>query len=362
MEPPRQELLETISCRECSTSCIVSHGCLVCPRCGFTSEEDATLLLQQAEHERDGWCWRGNHVWFSNNNSNAYYDASPRSNRFKWLWNKCKETLAKLSLDNHNDSSLWPLLESIVARTAQLGWPCHQRWLSASSAACIYIACRIQAQVAVSMTDCSIAANCWLSETGKVYRQLWPLFQPTAVAANGQQQEDDASPSCSLLSLLSWRVCHVLCHQVLWTQDSELGKVYTQSEKLLWYAQQRWLLTGRKPIHVVVAAATLAATCCGVLQPQQRRQVWLKISTYIPCTEQSIRQRYNEFIDALIQDAQLWLPWADQVDRNNIYSNVSMLLTILGCCTNQKEDNSTTTPYLPTSPSVIPPSNDSSST
>ncbi|GJD07329.1 hypothetical protein Gasu2_16950 [Galdieria sulphuraria] len=253
------------------------------------------------------------------------------------LFNKCKEIVGKLALDG----GLLTPLDSLVTRTAQLVWPCHKHWLSASCAACVYIVARMHFK-AVNMTDCSIAARCMVSETGRVYQQLVAELEL-------------AIPPGDPFALL-WRVCHILLTCLF--PDSEkqrscsLGNLYHLSCNLLWYAEQRWLLTGRKPIHIVIAASTLAATCCGLLNQERRRQLWIDMSKHLSSTEQSIRQRYKEFIDSLLKDAKVLLPWADQLDRKNIYQNVSLLLTILGYCSNEEttdeEDHSQTTEtFLP---------------
>ncbi|GJQ09514.1 hypothetical protein GpartN1_g1305.t1 [Galdieria partita] len=299
--------LEKISCQECQSSCVVKHGTItICSNCGWVCEES---LLQTDNPEGS----------FSPSSFQPFH-RQERATRV--LFNGCKEIVRKLALDG----DLLTPLDSLVTRVAQLSWPCYQHWFPASCAACVYIVARMHSKP-VNMTDCSIAANCIVSETGRVYQQL---------IAQLALQVPPGDPFALL-----WRVCSILL--TLLFPDSEqrhsssLGSVYHLSCKLLWYAEQRWLLTGRKPIHVVIAASTLAATCCGLLSQERRRQLWRDMSKHLSSTEQSIRQRYNEFTDTLLKDAKALLPWADQLDQKNIHQNVSLLLTILGYCSNKEE-------------------------
>ncbi|EME28161.1 uncharacterized protein Gasu_43270 [Galdieria sulphuraria] len=249
-EPPLWVDLERISCKECQSPCVFNHGTIVCSNCGLAFEEESSLLQLGQERETRGSSFIGRSSPSFQCSYSFYKDSTTRQERAtRMLFNKCKEIVGKLALDG----GLLTPLDSLVTRTALLVWPCHKHWLSASCAACVYIVARMHFK-AVNMTDCSIAARCMVSETGRVYQQLVAELEL-------------AIPPGDPFALL-WRVCHILLTCLF--PDSEkqrscsLGNLYHLSCNLLWYAEQRWLLTGRKPIHIVIAASTLAATYnCG---------------------------------------------------------------------------------------------------
>lgn len=234
--------MDTILCRECKSACIiVDSGTLVCTNCGLACEQDSSSLLQMYE-DRDG-SFRGNsclllsyilwkHIGIGTCTfhpfSTLYKPSTTHQERAaKCLFNECQQVVAKLSLD----SSCLPQLESLVTQAAQLAWPCYKHWLSASSAACVYIVSRMHSK-ALNMTDCSIAANCIVSEMGRVYQQL-------VMELKLQVPFEDP------FSLL-WRVCNVVLTWLFPNSETEssptrIGRLYHLSCNLLWYAEQRYV-------------------------------------------------------------------------------------------------------------------------
>eukprot|EP00871_Galdieria_phlegrea_P004764 jgi/Galph1/5289/GphlegSOOS_G3994.1 len=245
------------------------------------------------------------------------------------LFMACKDVAAKLSLEK----SALPQLESLVSSVAQLGWPYYKQWMAASSAACNCIVSRLNSKP-LSLTDCAIAASCLVSDAGRVFHQI--------VIQLGLE-----IPPNDPVAIL-WRICSfIVTERVSVILDCSVkisqscSAVHHTSCSLFLYAEKRWILTGRKPISVAAAAVVAACIAHEIIGPKQRNELFTLLEKHLHISYKNIRQRYNELMDTLLQDACIF-PWSPQLDKKNVHQNLLLILTILGFSTNSDWNDSFT--------------------